>query len=260
MLTKLREPFGKAGLIVAIVALIAALGGGAYAASGALTGKQKKEVEKIAKKYAGKPGANGANGAPGAPGANGTNGTNGAPGGAGEPGKSVEEIPISAGPGELACHEQGGAEYLLQGATEGTEICNGKEGSPWALGGLPEGATETGVWTFHASEASAEEGTRVFVPISFSVPLSQKITGAANVHFVGPNGDGTICKGKVTEPTAPNGMLCVYRNEVSGANFVAVRELNAEEANEVDVAGAYLVFNGVTNESYGRGSYAVTGG
>ena len=40
-----REPFGKAGLIVAIVALVAAIGGTALAASG-LNSKQKKEVDK----------------------------------------------------------------------------------------------------------------------------------------------------------------------------------------------------------------------
>ncbi|MCW2987260.1 MAG: hypothetical protein JWM24_198, partial [Solirubrobacterales bacterium] len=51
---RLREPFGKAGLTVGVIALVMALVGGAYAA-GALTGKQKKEVEKIAKKFAGKP-------------------------------------------------------------------------------------------------------------------------------------------------------------------------------------------------------------
>jgi len=41
----IREPFGKAGLIVAIFALVMAMVGGAYAA-GKLTSGQKKEVEK----------------------------------------------------------------------------------------------------------------------------------------------------------------------------------------------------------------------
>src|SRR6478672_11177626 len=86
MFKRLTEPFGKAGLIVAIVALIAALAGGAYAASGGLTGKQKKEVTKIAKKYAGKPGANGANGAQGAKGDPGAPGAPGEPGPEGPPG------------------------------------------------------------------------------------------------------------------------------------------------------------------------------
>jgi hypothetical protein len=54
----IREPFGKAGTVIGIVALVFAMVGGAFAA-GTLTAKQKKEVEKIAKKYAGKSGAAG---------------------------------------------------------------------------------------------------------------------------------------------------------------------------------------------------------
>ena len=60
----IREPFGKAGTVIGIVALVFAMVGGAFAA-GALTAKQKKEVEKIAKKYAGKSGAAGELGAVG---------------------------------------------------------------------------------------------------------------------------------------------------------------------------------------------------
>jgi hypothetical protein len=61
----LREPFGKAGLIVACCALVLACTGAAFAAGG-LTGPQKKEVGKIAakvaKKDAGKPGPAGKTG------------------------------------------------------------------------------------------------------------------------------------------------------------------------------------------------------
>src|SRR4051794_38320152 len=101
----IREPFGTAGLIVACIALIAALTGGAYAASGGLTAKQKKEVKKIAKQFAGKPGAPGTAGAKGdtggkgdtgAAGTNGTNGsdgTNGLQGPQGEAGMCSEEDP-----------------------------------------------------------------------------------------------------------------------------------------------------------------------
>jgi hypothetical protein len=80
---RLKEPFGKAGLTVAMLALVVAMAGGAYAATGGgngkaataskakskksknknsnagLSGKQKKEVKKIAKQevetFAGKP-------------------------------------------------------------------------------------------------------------------------------------------------------------------------------------------------------------
>ena len=65
MFSRMHNKLGTAGLLVAIVALVFAMVGGAYAAKGALTGKQKKEVEKIAKKYAGKPGAQGPQGAAG---------------------------------------------------------------------------------------------------------------------------------------------------------------------------------------------------
>ena len=65
MSRRIREPFGKAGLIVAIVALVAASVGGAYAANhnggkhhkksknnAGLNGKQKKQVKNISKSEA----------------------------------------------------------------------------------------------------------------------------------------------------------------------------------------------------------------
>src|SRR3954465_12391905 len=76
---KRREPFGKAGLTVAILALVFAIAGGARAAAG-LNGKEKIEVKKIAKQFAGKPGNAGPQG-PAGPG--GPAGPTGGPGGAG---------------------------------------------------------------------------------------------------------------------------------------------------------------------------------
>jgi len=273
MLTKLREPFGKAGLTVAIIALIAALGGGAYAASGGLTGKQKKEVTKIAqteaKKFAGKQGPEGKQGPAGAAGSTGANGDAGAPGtpgGAGGPGangKSVVATPIAQGE-PAQCEEQGGVEYEVEGSGEAAEICNGGEGSPWAVGGLPKGATETGAWTFNASESTGEfhegEEARIYVPISFSVPLSAPITESSKVHFVGPAGNGTTCTGTVAEPKAPEGQLCVYNASVENATFLKVSELNNELPNQVSKPGAYLVFKEVLDHAWGAGSWAVTGG
>jgi hypothetical protein len=74
----LEEKVGTAGLIVAIVALITALSGGAFAAQKFVT---KKQAIKIAKKYAGQ------DGAPGAPGPSGPAGAKGADGAAGQPGE-----------------------------------------------------------------------------------------------------------------------------------------------------------------------------
>ncbi len=78
-LSRKREPFGKAGLTVAVVALVFAMIGGAYAA-GTLTGKQKKEVAKIAKKFAGKAGSDGLQGSAGKDGSPGAAGQGGPPG------------------------------------------------------------------------------------------------------------------------------------------------------------------------------------
>jgi collagen triple helix repeat protein len=107
----LKEPFGKAGLTVAVLALVLAMVGGAYAAGG-LTNSQEKQVTKIAKKYAGKPGAAGAQGTPGAPGAPGKEGPQGKQGEAGK---------------------------------DGT---NGTDGTTGFTETLPEGKTETGTWAF----------------------------------------------------------------------------------------------------------------
>ena len=77
MYHRYKERFGTVGVVIGVIALVFALGGTAFAASGGLNGKQKKEVKKIAKKYAGKPGKRGKNGQNGQNGANGAQGPQG---------------------------------------------------------------------------------------------------------------------------------------------------------------------------------------
>jgi len=170
----LKEPFGKAGLTVAVIALVLALTGAAFAAAG-ITGKQKKEVEKIAKKFAGKPGPAGPAGPAGA---NGTNGKDGAPGLNGKEGPEGPE------------------------GLEGPEGPEGPEGSPWTAGGvLPHEKTETGSWS---ADASGEEASSpIITSISFPIPLESGLA-AAKVHYVnkkvqeGKIGAGSeeLCEGK----------------------------------------------------------------
>jgi hypothetical protein len=163
---RLREPFGKAGLTVAICALVMALVGGAYAAGG-LTKSQEKQVTKIAKKYAGKPGA------PGTPGAAGTNGKDGAPGQDGAPGSDGKSVTVAAEAKGANCKE-GGASFETEGSGTKKYACNG---SPWTVGGtLPKEATETGVWAYAGGTESE--------PVSFDIPLKASIP-PANVHVVG---------------------------------------------------------------------------
>jgi len=233
----IREPFGTAGLVVACVALIAALGGTALAA-GKLTGKQKKEVEKIAKKFAGKPGANGAqgpagpqgtagaNGKDGAAGQNGTNGTNGTNGAS----VSVQEL----GLGDENC-AAGGSEFKVGSGTP-TYACNGEEGSPWPAGGvLPSGQTERGTWGGNGSNRSVyslneetgeleqeQSNTIQIIPISFALPVkpapevlfSKQLEQEWSGETVEPV-EG--CPGLDEEglPMADPGKLCVYQRRTS---------------------------------------------
>jgi hypothetical protein len=185
MLSRLHNKLGTAGLVVAIVALIAALGGAAYAASdNHLSGGEKKEVKKIAKKYAGKPGPTGPTGPQGPAGANGKNGVNGATGPTGPEGEQGPTGP--AGP----------------------------EGSPWTAGGvLPSGKTLKGHWAY---AENLESGFRIeYAPISFGIPLATPPT----VVYVATAGEHEEeCPGSVSEPKASEGFLCVYLNGSSSFN------------------------------------------
>jgi len=226
MKRRLKEPFGKAGLTVGVIALVMALIGGAYAAGG-LTKSQEKQVKKIAKKYAGKPGAPGATGPAGPAGAAGAKGAQGAPG------------------------EQG---------IQGEPGIQGEEGSPWTAGGtLPSKATETGVWSFETKE---EGGFLSSAVASFAIPLKEPLPA---VHYINSSNkevlfgeppieqSSTVCLGTFENPTAKPGNFCIYTEVLS--NMEAFSEGIA-----IHTAGA---FNGflpklVAGTKTGRGSWAVT--
>jgi hypothetical protein len=213
----IREPFGTAGLVVACVALVAALGGTALAAS-ALNGKQKKEVEKIAKKYAGKPGAAGAQGPAGPAGAAGKDGSNGSNGSAGAAGTGATATPFTGVKG--SCTEGG---VTIKSASPEANLCNGKEGeageqgppgNPWTLGGtLPSEATETG--TYILSSEGIDATAFVRTTISFPIPLAVGLDGS-HVKFVNPTSIPAECESSqpgaaaLDNPEAAPGFLCVF--------------------------------------------------
>jgi Collagen triple helix repeat (20 copies) len=192
---RLKEPFGKAGLIVAVAALVMALVGGAYAANSAtdsgkrnhkkgkqpgLNAKQKKQVRNIAtsqaKKFQGT-GPAGPQGPAGANGDKGDAGQNGAKGDTGEQGPQGEE---------------------------------GPEGSPWTAGGvLPSGETETGAYAGFVKGGGPEpaEWEQINMPIGFTLPVEP----APAAHYV--EGSSAECPGVINDiPTAEPGHLCVYKN------------------------------------------------
>lgn len=200
----IREPFGTAGLIVACVALVAALAGGAYAAAG-LNGKQKQEVKKIVNQTV-KPGAPGAPGAPGLPGAPGAKGDSGAKGDTGATGPQGPQGP--AGP-------------------TGPQ---GPGGSLWVDGGvLPSEATETGTWGIYGGAVGP-----VNVPISFPIPLAE----APEAHMLADNVTTADCPGEVDGiPTAEPGHLCVY-TAFAGEEVSSPELYYPDATEEVFVGGA----------------------
>lgn len=247
MLSRIREQIGTAGLIVAIVALVAALGGGAYAAKGGLklNPKQKKEVRAIAKKEAkrfAKRGPKGAKGDPGAPGAKGDPGAPGANGSNGASGKDGKSVTVTAEPEGSNCSD-GGVAVEVEGSGNPAYACNGTTGFTATL---PSGQTETGTWGGHYPE-----DTTTVEPISFSIPLASE----PDPVFVGgtqaekEQGEAEGCPGLEPNgtPTAEPGKLCVYyglnfQGLVSIENAIFLKLTAPEVAPGADTTGAALYF------------------
>lgn len=249
MISRIHDRLGTAGFVLAIVALMVALSGGAYAAQAGLSGKQKKEVKSIAqteaKKFAkagpaGPAGANGKDGSNGSNGAKGDTGAQGSPGAKGDTG--------AQGP-------------------KGDTGAQGPKGDPWTPDGtLPAGATETGTWRFQI-RGTTPEGLEL-VPLSFPIPLSTEDAEAMSFKAIKkePVVPDVNCPGTVTNPQAIPGYLCVYASSF-GTNFQGiptegVKKLTSTgEASGVSATGALLAFSSELlpgSDPEATGSFAVT--
>ena len=123
---RIQNRFGTAGLVVAIVALFAAMSGGAYAAAHASKAKPltQAQIIKLIKKYA----KSGPAGPQGPAGSNGSNGTNGGNGGPGNDGQSVT---VTNEPAGANC-ATGGKKLVSVSGT--SYVCNGAAGGAGAKG------------------------------------------------------------------------------------------------------------------------------
>jgi hypothetical protein len=241
MISRIHDRLGTAGFVLAIVALMVALSGGAYAAQAGLSGKQKKEVKKIAqteaKKFAtaGPPGAPGSNGKDGSNGSNGSNGKDGAPGAVGPQGP--QGVPGAPGP---------------QGA-------QGPKGEPWTPDNtLPAGATETGTWYF------ASNGEEVqYAPISFPIPLKKADADSMIIETFKKNAASTPnCPGSSEEPKAEPGVLCIYTSDkgtslLFGQPNGVFKLLKTGEEAGVSPSGGLLLFEFIAATQTMAGSFAV---
>jgi hypothetical protein len=258
MLNRIRERFGTAGLVVSIMALVLALAGGAFAAAGGLTAKQKTQVKAIAKQFAGKPGATGPAGPAGANGKDGANGTSGTNGTDGDDGTSIANSVESPG-GNCA---RGGSKFV---GTATTYACNGADGSPWTAGGtLPAGATQTGVF----AGLNGVNGYG-YLPVSFNVPLSPThpaLTNTANIKVIDvggaiPNECETAHTGTASaaNPEADPGYVCFFITIADDvADTFAGTYSPGGSPGFVGVSGAILPLSGNNGEGV-FGAYAVTG-
>ena len=241
----LRNRFGIPGMI-AVIALVFAMLGGAYAASNGSSGKgatasAKKSLKgprgpRGPKGATGAAGPAGSAGAKGSTGAAGAAGQDGGPGTAGQDGANVASISFEGTeePEEEPCEERGGVEFKSAGST--TYACNGADGSPWAAGGtLPSGSTETGFWstwfTPLETEAVVEtesgktkakvipaNGGGVYPTFSFNVPLEAAPQVALVPPAPEPNPQPENCPGTSEEPQAASGWLCVYADALGNVS------------------------------------------
>ena len=242
MFSRIHEKLGTAGFVLAVVALIAALTGTAFAAA-SLNGKQKKEVKKIAKQFAGKPGATGPAGPAGAAGAAGPAGKEGPAGPKGATGATG--VTGSAG-------------------TAGTTGATGVTGATGATGfsgfteTLPSGKTETGTWAASGTGETA-------AALSFAIPLAADqdqskvvlIEEGASVPAECDNGSGAAASS--ANPEADPGFLCVFE-----AWFTAPTSLSVTFKNDstftagYSKTGAVLIVDSGSEATDGGGSFAVT--
>jgi hypothetical protein len=227
--------------VIATLALVFAMTGGAYAANKFLITSTKQISPKVLKSLKGANGKNGATGPAGAAGA-GTAGVQGPAGAAGSKG----ETGVAGAPG--AKGEKG-----EKGTTGFTKT-------------LPSGETETGSYGF-ATKATP------FTSITFNIPLAKPLD-KEHVHFVGFLEVGktapAACPGSAEEPTAEPGNLCVYERQSQGVKKNASG--NAAEAvifppgeavfglppEGTGKVGAVLLILPEEEERFGWGSWAVT--
>jgi hypothetical protein len=231
MISPTRRHFNYAN-VVATLALLFAMSGGALAASRILitsTKQIKPSVLKALKGAAGKTGAVGPVGPAGVAGPVGPQGPQGLQGSAGNNG------------------EKGAA---------------GSEGSPWTDGGtLPEGKSEHGTWSFVQSGASLDQR----IPISFPIPLAAAIEPGPHegVRFVRASEEPVTtggCKGgSATNPIAEPGYLCIYTATEEGIKeFFNIYSSEVEGVPGAGRSGAILAFKAEEEGSQGYGDWVVT--
>jgi Collagen triple helix repeat (20 copies) len=174
----------------------------------------------------GNPGATGETGKTGEPGKNGTNGTNGT---------SVTSAAYSGS----ECKE-GGSEFTA-GKTK-AYACNGEKGVLHPKETLPPGATETGDWGLYFTASGPNEIQAE--AISFPIPLKEAPEHNKTVSLA--EKETAECPGGVTDPQAQPGYLCLFEGKTplkkSGLNLGYVTDPATDSLGGAGTTGAVLFF------------------
>jgi hypothetical protein len=242
----------NATTVLAVLALVFAMTGGAYAAKKYLITSTKQISPSVLKQLQGKAGAAGAPGAAGAAGAQGPAGPQGPAGTAGSQGEKGVQ-------GEKGAMGEKGVEGK-KGAT-GPTGATGATGVSGFTATLPAGETETGSWT--ANYRAATQESLIGGSIGFSIPLaapSEHVEVLTLEQTEGSVGSGKCeldIENAAAVPVAPPGFLCVFTRFEEAGKVLAVLSLTNEPGDSP--AGAFIEAKTATNGAmFLSGTWAVT--
>jgi hypothetical protein len=240
--------------VIAGLALVFVMTGGAYAAKRYLITSTKQISPSVLKSLQGKAGAAGPAGVAGGLGPQGPAGPAGPAGSAG-PSGAKGETGAAGAKGE-----------------KGTTGAKGANGSPWTAGGvLPPEATETGTYQI-ASVTGAPTYAGEFIAgnISFPIPLSAPLDSKHTIFVSEKEKAPAECENaehpgaaSVANPEAGPGYLCVFEGRSFGLKHEMFFALPSAAGEGALVSGTIIlqpVFNPgkPEPETQGEGTWAVT--
>jgi hypothetical protein len=268
MFSRIHEKLGTAGFVISIVALIAALSGGAYAA-GALNPQVKKQITKESKKFskkfskqfatAGPQGAKGDTGAAGANGAKGDAGSPGTPGSPGNPGEPGESGVCSEG--NPSCTLPAGATLtgFWSAAGGGEDLAMANISFPLQVSPAPTAVVQGGEAFGHTLGYELQDGEAQLVgPYKTVAEIVTAPVGAVAAAEEDAAAYAAVCPGNPAEPEAAAEFLCLYREDVEGDVVVATNENVEPFAQAATEFGIAVPFEIHENPGYIRGTWAVT--